>query len=59
LGFVQRAGRLAAVVQVDGEIFVAEVGQPVGRFTLLALDEEAGARLRAASGEELQLVPEG
>ncbi len=55
LGFVHRAGRLAAVLQVEGDLVVAEAGQPVGRFTLLALDEDTGARLRATTGEELHL----
>lgn len=59
VGFVRRTGRLAAVLQVDGEVVVSEVGQAAGRFTLLALDEDTGVHLRAASGEELQLTPEG
>ena len=53
-GLVRRAGRLMAVLSVDGEVELAGPGDSVAGVTVLSVDEE-GVRVRRADGSEQTL----
>ena len=58
-GFVRRGAQLKAVLSVDGTTVVAAPGESAEGYRVLSVDEDAGVRLRAPSGEELLLRPAG
>lgn len=51
VGLVERAGRRAAALSVDGEVVVLGEGESAGGFTVLAVSDEA-VRLRSPEGDE-------
>jgi hypothetical protein len=56
-GLVRRGAELKAALVVEGELTVAGKGDRAGGYTVLAVDDEAGVRLRGPGGEELLLPP--
>jgi len=58
-GFVRRGAQLKAVLSVAGTTVVVAVGESTDGYRVLSVDEDAGVRLRAPSGEELLLRPGG
>jgi hypothetical protein len=56
-GFVRQGSRLKAVLVVEGATVLAGVGEAAEGYQVLSVDEDAGVRLRAPSGEELLLRP--
>jgi hypothetical protein len=58
VGFVRQAGVLRAALRVHGDVVLAAPGERVGDYAVLALDEDAGVRLRGPDGAELTLSPE-
>lgn len=56
-GFVRQGGRLKAVLTLDGTTVLAGAGEAAEGYRVIAVDEDAGVRLRAPSGEELLLRP--
>lgn len=59
VGFLRRAGRLAAALSLSGEVVVVGPGEAAGDYVVLWLDEERGVRLRKADGSETTLPPPG
>jgi hypothetical protein len=57
VGLIRRGGRLEAALIVHGEMMVAGAGARAGGYTVLAVDEDAGVRLRGPAGEEIVLPP--
>lgn len=57
VGFVRRADGLRAVLRVRADVVLAATGERAGEFVVLALDEDAGVRLRGPDGSELTLPP--
>lgn len=55
VGFLSQRGTLKAVLSLRGEVFVLAVGDEGGGYTLLAADEERGARLRGPDRSEVDL----
>jgi hypothetical protein len=55
VGIVRQAGVVKAAVAVSGEIAVLREGESVGGYTVLAIDEDEGVRLRDAAGTTLTL----
>lgn len=55
VGFLSRRGALKAILSLRGEVFVLAVGEVGGGYTLLAADEERGARLRGPDRSEVDL----
>ena len=56
-GLVRRGGELKAALVVDGEMLLAGKGERAGGYTVLAVDDEAGVRLRGPDGRETVLPP--
>jgi hypothetical protein len=54
VGLVTKAGRLQAALSIEGEVWVAGVGDEVGGYTVLSVDDTA-VRLRGPEGAELVL----
>jgi hypothetical protein len=57
VGFVRRDGRVSAALWVRGEVRIGGAGDDLGGFLLLAVDEDAGVRVRQPDGSELTLQP--
>ncbi len=55
VGFVRAGGGLKAALSIAGEVVVAGVGERAAGYTVLAIDEETGVRLRDDTGAELAL----
>jgi len=58
-GFVRRGAELKAVLWVAGTTVVAAPGESAEGYRVISVDEDAGVRVRAPSGEELLLRPAG
>lgn len=58
-GFVRRGAELKAVLWVAGTTVVAAPGESAEGYHVISIDEDAGVRVRAPSGEELLLRPAG
>ena len=56
-GLIRRGGELKAALVVDGEMTLAGKGGRAGGYTVLAVDDEAGVRLRGPDGTETVLPP--
>jgi len=54
-GLMRRGGRLLAVLAVPEGLLVLGEGEEADGYRVLAIDEEAGARVRTPSGEEVSL----
>jgi hypothetical protein len=57
LGLMRSPRGLEAVLSIGGEVIVARAGEALDGYTLVALDEDRGARLRDPSGREFVLPP--
>jgi len=57
VGLLRQAGALKAALSVDGEVLVVREGDAAGRYTVLAIDEEDGVRLRDQAGATITLLP--
>ncbi len=55
VGLVTREGRLRAALSVSGEVLVAGPGEEVAGYRVLAIEEEAGVRVRTPDGREILL----
>jgi len=58
-GFVRRGSELRAVLWIAGTTLVAATGETAEGYRVISIDEDAGVRVRAPSGEELLLRPAG
>jgi hypothetical protein len=58
VGLVHKGGALNAALMVNGELGLVQVGEVFRGFTLTAVDEDDGVRLRGPDGSELSLAPE-
>lgn len=58
VGFVRRGAELRAALADHGVVVVVGVGDSVDGRRVVAIDEDRGARLRAADGREEWLAPE-
>ncbi len=56
VGFVHRAGAVRAVIAIRGEVVILGAGDAADGYTALAVDEDAGVRLRDPEGAELTLA---
>lgn len=56
VGLVRRSGGLQAALFADGEVALVSVGDRIGAFSVIALDEEGWVRLRGLDGRELTLT---
>jgi hypothetical protein len=56
VGIVHRDG-VRAALNIEGTVTVLAVGESAEGYTLLAVDDAAGARLRTPEGRELVLAP--
>jgi hypothetical protein len=45
------------VLSIEGEVTIVRVGETLEGYTLLALDEDRGARMRDPRGREFVLPP--
>jgi Tfp pilus assembly protein PilP len=59
VGLVRRSGALQAALAADGEVVLVSVGDRVGAFTVVSLDEEGSVRLRDPDGQEATLTLPG
>jgi hypothetical protein len=59
LGFVRRGDDLLAALSLFGAVVTAGAGEWVEGYAVLAVDEDAGVRLRAPDGAELVLSRPG
>jgi hypothetical protein len=57
VGIVRRGTELRAALSLRGETAVLAVGESLDGYTVLAVDDEAGVRLRGPGGEEITLPP--
>jgi hypothetical protein len=57
VGIVHSGGGLRAALNIEGTVTVLAAGESAEGYTLLAVNDEAGARLRTPEGRELQLAP--
>jgi hypothetical protein len=55
VGLLSKAGTLQAALSIDGEVWVAGLGEEVDGYTILSLDEQGGVRLRGPDGGEIVL----
>jgi hypothetical protein len=58
VGFLRGPSGLEAVLSIEGEIVVGRVGQVVEGYSVLAVDEDQGVKLRDPSGQELSIAPQ-
>jgi hypothetical protein len=58
-GFVRRGGELKVVLWIAGTTLVAAAGETADGYRVISIDEDAGVRVRAPSGDELLLRPSG
>jgi hypothetical protein len=58
LGFVRRGESLLAALSIYGVVVTAGVGESAESHLVLAIDEDAGVRLRGPDGAEVVLVPQ-
>jgi hypothetical protein len=54
VGVLRRSGQVRAALAVLGEVVILAPGETASGYTLLAIDEDAGARLRLPSGAEVE-----
>jgi hypothetical protein len=57
VGFVRRGEDLLAALSIYGVVVTAGPGESAEGYEVLAVDEDAGVRLRGPDGAELALVP--
>jgi hypothetical protein len=57
VGVLRRGGEARAALAIRDEVVVLAAGEAASGYTLLAVDEDAGARLRAPSGAEIVAPP--
>lgn len=57
LGFVRRGDGLLAALSLYGVVVTASAGESAEGYQVLAVDEDAGVRLRGPDGAEVVLVP--
>jgi hypothetical protein len=57
LGLLRSPRGLEAVLSIEGEVTIVRAGETLEGYTLLALDEDRGARMRDPSGHEFVLPP--
>jgi hypothetical protein len=57
VGLVHRGPDLLAAVSILGEVVVLAPGESSSGYTLVAVDEDLGARLRGPSGDEFSARP--
>lgn len=55
VGILMQGGVLKAAVAVGGDVAVLRAGESVDGYTVLAIDEEEGVRLRDAAGTTITL----
>jgi Tfp pilus assembly protein PilP len=55
VGILRKGRTLQAVLALSGEVILAKVGERVGGFQVLSIDEESGVRLRDPDGQEVTL----
>jgi hypothetical protein len=56
VGFVHRRGALGVILSIRGEVLLLTVGEQGGGYTLVAADEEKGARLTGPDGSAVDLA---
>jgi len=56
VGLVRRSGGLQAALAADGEVALVSVGDRIGAFSVVSLDEEGSVRLRGLDGREVTLT---
>jgi len=56
VGLVRRSGGLQAALAADGEVALVSVGDRIGAFSVVSLDEEGSVRLRGPDGREVTLT---
>ena len=57
IGLVRKGGAVKAALWLRGETVVLGVGEESGGYSVLAIDEENGVRLKGPDGAELSLPP--
>lgn len=58
VGLVRRGGEARVALSLLGEVVILAPGETFSGYTLLIVDEDAGARLRTPSGAEITVSPE-
>lgn len=58
VGLILQRGQLRAALSIHGFAVTAAAGEVVEGYEVLSVDEDAGVRLRDASGAEVSLLPE-
>jgi len=58
VGLVRRGGEVRVALSLLGEVVILAPGETFSGYTLLTVDEDAGARLRTPSGAEVTVSPE-
>jgi hypothetical protein len=54
VGLLSKGGAPQAALSIDGEVWVAGLGEEVGGYTVVSLDE-GGVRLRGPDGDDIVL----
>ncbi len=57
VGLLRRAGQLQAALVILGETVVLTTGESAAGYTVLAIDEDEGVRLRGPDGSTVVLAP--
>jgi hypothetical protein len=57
VGLVRRGAQIKAALGVNGEVLIAGVGEVVGAYTVLSIEDDA-VRLRDAVGAEIVVSPQ-
>jgi hypothetical protein len=57
VGIVHRGTGVRAALNVEGSVIVLAAGESAEGYTVLAVDDETGARLRTPDGREIVLAP--
>jgi hypothetical protein len=57
VGIVHRGTGMRAALNVEGSVIVLGAGESAEGYTVLAVDDETGARLRTPDGREIVLAP--
>jgi hypothetical protein len=57
VGVLRRSGEVRAALAILGEVVILAPGETASGYTLIAIDEDTGARLRVPSGAEIVAPP--
>jgi hypothetical protein len=57
VGLLRRGGQVKAALSITGETYVLAAGESGGGYTIVAIDEDEGVRVKTPDGSTIVLAP--